>query len=205
MDRPENLHLQLCCVFECLFADSRHGRFFFVCVCFFLLCVCVCFGVCVCVLVCVCVFWCVWVCVGVCVCVCFGVCVYVALSGAFCRRTPMRLPEKFSLGRFQGILEARVRLHAMFGRDRRSLAKFGEPALPNSPEPPGHLHLYRTARVLKTVLREASAWNRFWRDFFQGKKKHMNINKFAGLSRDWVGAKILLCVFSGHSFGGENT
>ena len=24
----------------------------------------------------------------------------------------------------------------------------------------------------------------------QGKKKHININKFAGLSRDWVGAKI---------------
>ena len=42
----------------------------------------------------------------------------------------------------------------------------------------------------------------------QGKKKHININKFAGLSRDWVGAKMLLmcvCVcffFSGHSLWG---
>ena len=29
----------------------------------------------------------------------------------------------------------------------------------------------------------------------QGKKKHININKFAGLSRDWVGAKNLFFVF----------
>ena len=29
----------------------------------------------------------------------------------------------------------------------------------------------------------------------QGKKKHKNINKFAGLSRDWVGGKNVLCVF----------
>ena len=38
-----------------------------------------------------------------------------------------------------------------------------------------------------------------------GKEKHININKFAGLSRDWVGAKILfmcVCVFF-FPFGGE--
>ena len=30
----------------------------------------------------------------------------------------------------------------------------------------------------------------------QGKKKHININKFAGLSRDWVGAKnLFMCFF----------
>ena len=38
----------------------------------------------------------------------------------------------------------------------------------------------------------------------QGKKKHINIKKSAGLSRDWVGAKILLmCFFSDHSLCGE--
>ena len=30
---------------------------------------------------------------------------------------------------------------------------------------------------------------------FSGKEKHININKFAGLSRDWVGAKILFICF----------
>ena len=41
------------------------------------------------------------------------------------------------------------------------------------------------------------------------RKKHININKFAGLSRDWAGAKILfMCVcvcvfFSGHSLWGR--
>ena len=30
----------------------------------------------------------------------------------------------------------------------------------------------------------------------QGKKKHININKFAGLSGDWVGAKkLFMCFF----------
>ena len=41
-----------------------------------------------------------------------------------------------------------------------------------------------------------------------GKKKHININKFAGLSRDWVGAKLLNCLcvfFSGHSLWGRKT
>ena len=39
---------------------------------------------------------------------------------------------------------------------------------------------------------------------FQGKKKHININKFAGLSRVWVGAKILfMCFFSGSFLIGE--
>ena len=33
----------------------------------------------------------------------------------------------------------------------------------------------------------------------QGKKKHININKFAGLSRDWVGAENLFMFF--FSFG----
>ena len=43
--------------------------------------------------------------------------------------------------------------------------------------------------------------------FPQGKKKHININKFAGLSRDWVGAKIyFMCFISGHSlWGRKNT
>ena len=41
----------------------------------------------------------------------------------------------------------------------------------------------------------------------QGKKKHININKFAGLSRDWVGAnKFVYVFFSGHSlWGRKNT
>ena len=39
---------------------------------------------------------------------------------------------------------------------------------------------------------------------FQGKKKHININKFAGLSRDWAGAKILfMCFFFGSFLMGE--
>ena len=39
----------------------------------------------------------------------------------------------------------------------------------------------------------------------QGNKKHININKFAGLSRDWVGAeKLFMCLFfSGHSLWGK--
>ena len=38
----------------------------------------------------------------------------------------------------------------------------------------------------------------------QGKKKHTNINKFAGLSRDWVGAKILFrCFFGVIPYKGE--
>ena len=41
---------------------------------------------------------------------------------------------------------------------------------------------------------------------FQGKKKHININKFAGLSRDWVGAKILfMCVFGSFPMREKNT
>ena len=40
----------------------------------------------------------------------------------------------------------------------------------------------------------------------QGKKKHININKFAGLSRDWVGAKnVFMCFFRAISYGGEKT
>ena len=37
--------------------------------------------------------------------------------------------------------------------------------------------------------------------FLPGKKKHMNINKFAGLSRDWVdGKNVSMCVFFFGSF-----
>ena len=40
----------------------------------------------------------------------------------------------------------------------------------------------------------------------QGKKKHININKFAGLSWVWVGGKILLmCFFWVIPYGGEKT
>ena len=42
----------------------------------------------------------------------------------------------------------------------------------------------------------------------RGKKKHININKFAGLSRDWVGAKnVFMCFFLFGSFlmGEKNT
>ena len=39
---------------------------------------------------------------------------------------------------------------------------------------------------------------------FSGKKKHININKFAGLSRDWVGAKnLFMCFFRVIPYGGE--
>ena len=37
----------------------------------------------------------------------------------------------------------------------------------------------------------------------QGKKKHININKFAGLSRDWLGAKNLFMCFFGSFLMGE--
>ena len=41
----------------------------------------------------------------------------------------------------------------------------------------------------------------------QGKKKHININNFAGLSRDWVGAKnLFMCFFfRAIPYGGEKT
>ena len=39
----------------------------------------------------------------------------------------------------------------------------------------------------------------------QGKKQHMNINKFAGLSRDWVGAKKVVYVSFFIPYGGEKT
>ena len=40
----------------------------------------------------------------------------------------------------------------------------------------------------------------------QGKKKHININKFSGLSRDWVGAKnLFMCFFRVIPYGGEKT
>ena len=45
-----------------------------------------------------------------------------------------------------------------------------------------------------------------WTGKFAGKEKHVNINKFAGLSRDWVGAKILfMCFFFGSFLRGEKT
>ena len=43
-------------------------------------------------------------------------------------------------------------------------------------------------------------------EMHQGKKKHININKFAGLSRDWVGAKnLFMCFFRVIPYGGEKT
>ena len=44
--------------------------------------------------------------------------------------------------------------------------------------------------------------------FFPGKKRHININKFAGLSRVWVGGRnlfVCVCVFRVFPYGGENT
>ena len=42
--------------------------------------------------------------------------------------------------------------------------------------------------------------------FTQGKKKHIHINKFAGLSRDWVGAKkLFMCFFQVIPYGREKT
>ena len=41
--------------------------------------------------------------------------------------------------------------------------------------------------------------------FLSGKEKHININKFAGLSRDWVGCQNFVYVFlSGHSLWDRN-
>ena len=42
------------------------------------------------------------------------------------------------------------------------------------------------------------------RGCYQGKKKHININKFAGLSWDWVGAENLFMCFFGSFLMGEN-
>ena len=40
--------------------------------------------------------------------------------------------------------------------------------------------------------------------FFSGKEKHININKYAGLFRDWVGAKnLFMCFFRVIPYGGE--
>ena len=41
--------------------------------------------------------------------------------------------------------------------------------------------------------------------FFQAKKRHINMNKFGGSSRDWVGGKSYLCVLGDHSLCGKNT
>ena len=41
---------------------------------------------------------------------------------------------------------------------------------------------------------------------FSGKEKHININKFVGLSRDWVGAKkLFMCFFRVIPYGGGKT
>ena len=55
------------------------------------------------------------------------------------------------------------------------------------------------------VLKFFQNW--YCKMFIRERKIHININKFAGLSRDWVGATILiLCVFfSGHSLWGRKT
>ena len=37
------------------------------------------------------------------------------------------------------------------------------------------------------------------------REKYININKFAGFSRDWVGGKILDCVFGVIACGEKNT
>ena len=49
-------------------------------------------------------------------------------------------------------------------------------------------------------------WQILEKTIIQGKKKHININKFAGLSRDWVGAKnLFMCFFRVIPYGGEKT
>ena len=71
---------------------------------------------------------------------------------------------------------------------------------------------FKNARVEKMPLNIRLQWNAGTTCVSecvlnQGKKKHININKFGGLSRDWVGAKICLCVFFLRviPYGGENT
>ena len=72
----------------------------------------------------------------------------------------------------------------------RPLLQFSEP-----------LHMKpKSSSVRPAVLVKPS----YGKKRFQGKKKHININKFAGLSRDWVGAKILfMCFFLGSFLMGE--
>ena len=48
-----------------------------------------------------------------------------------------------------------------------------------------------TVKIAKTVYEGSTPVFRHP----QGKKKHININKFAGLSRVWVGGKILFICF----------
>ena len=56
----------------------------------------------------------------------------------------------------------------------------------------------RTLHTQKQVFRKLF--------FSQGKKKHININKFAGLSRDWVGCqKFVYVFFRVIPYGGEKT
>ena len=43
-------------------------------------------------------------------------------------------------------------------------------------------------------------------EFFPGKEKHIKINKFAGLSRDWVGVtNLFMCFFRVIPYGGRKT
>ena len=37
---------------------------------------------------------------------------------------------------------------------------------------------------------------------WSGQEKHISINKFGGLSQDWVGGRNLLCVFGVMPYGG---
>ena len=73
---------------------------------------------------------------------------------------------------------------------------------------PVHINIDSLARH-RAVTYKSSSLREFRPAFpwlrFSGKEKHMNFKKFAGLSRDWVGAKkLFMCFSSCHSLWGRN-
>ena len=71
-------------------------------------------------------------------------------------------------------------------------------------EAPKHCKIQSRRDAPKMAILEAPcAQNAPGRSTIQGKEKHININKFAGLSRDWAGGKILFMCFFGSFLMGE--
>ena len=64
----------------------------------------------------------------------------------------------------------------------------------------------KITKKYKKKNRRAINLQKVWGEWYQGMQKHINMNKFADLSQDWVGDKMLfMCFLVVIPHGGENT